>query len=120
MSERHRERLDVHRELDDPNEVAENADGPIEFEDGWVEELEVWNFLNVKPAYQYRGGNPTKETFTESFTIHCGGTPGMEPDFITKWVATELWHDLNLTIETLNEEFGIEVIDIEADEVHLL
>lgn len=120
MSLKHRERIEVYRELDDPEDVSEGADGPIEHEDGWVEELEVWNFLNVTNIrrLQFRGGNPTMEEFDGDLEIQCGGG-GPTPDFITDWVAEELWHELGVEDDQL-ESHGIEVVDIERDEVHRL
>lgn len=117
MSLQHREVIEVYRELDDPEDVSEGADGPIEHEDGWVEKLEVWNFLNVTLAHQVRGGNPTHETFYGSSRIEQGGG-GPQPDFVTEWVAEELWHEHGIDLPT--DDFDIEVVDIESDEVHRL
>lgn len=96
MSLRHRDRITVEK-------------------DG--EEIDVWNFLNVDMPYQLRGGNPTVETYTDLADIEIGGS-GPQPDYVTSWVADELWHELHL--DNLEEKFGIEVIDIESDDVQVI
>jgi len=83
------------------------------------EEITVWNFLNVSPAYQFRGSNPTMETFHSKTEITSGGG-FRDVEYITSWVAEELWHELSLSEQTLNETHGIEVVDIESDEVTVL
>ncbi len=99
MSLRHQEVVEVHHEEKD-------------------EDIEVWNFLNVNPAYQFRGGNPTMETFHEETDIYAGGTRGKPVEYISEWVADELWHELGL--DNLEEMHGIEVIDLESDTVQPL
>lgn len=81
------------------------------------EELEVWNFLNVTPAYQFRGGNPTKEEFPDLHRIEAGGGAG-SVDYVTTWVAEELWHDLGIDLD--RDRWEIEVVDVESDEVAVL
>jgi len=81
------------------------------------EEIDVCNFLNVTMAHQVRGGNPTQETFYGSSRIEIGGG-GPQPDYVTEWVAEELWHGHGIYLPT--EEFDIEVVDIESDDVTVL
>jgi hypothetical protein len=116
MSLQHRERIDVAREVTD--EQAAESDRETFEEDGQhYEEIEVWNYLNVTLAHQVRGGNPTHETFYGSSRIEAGGG-GPQPDFVTEWVAEELWHEHSIDLPT--DEFDIEVIDVTADDVHQL
>lgn len=84
------------------------------YHEGKDEEIVIWNFLNVNPAYQFRGGNPTMETFKELCQIEIGGG-GKKPEYITNWVAEELWHELHL--DNLEETHGIEVIDMDSDQL---
>ena len=116
MSLQHRERITLAREIDD--EQAEETDNDVFTADGQLyEEIEVWNYLNVTLAHQVRGGNPTHETFYGSSRIEQGGG-GKQPDYVTEWVAEELWHEHGIDLPT--DEFNIEVVDVEADDVHEL
>jgi len=116
MGLRHREDIAVGLPLDGDYEVGELRDA-IEHDGVEYAEVRVWNFLNVEPAYQFRGGNPTMETYPSETRIKQGGG-GKTPSFITEWVAEELWHELGM--DTLDETHGIQVVDVEADEVLLL
>lgn len=124
MRLKHREEIQVARPIDDDveteNETFDGGDTPAEqFEKGQrYEEITVWNFLNVTTAAQVRGGNPTYETFHAESQIVKGGGYGGEPDYVTSWVAEELWHEEGIDLPT--EEFDIEVVDVESEEVHLL
>jgi hypothetical protein len=40
------------------------------------------------------------------------------PEYITDWVAKELWHELGL--DRLDETHGIGVVDLEDEEVIIL
>jgi hypothetical protein len=95
MTLRHRERITVER-------------------DG--EELEVWNFVNVTMAHQIRGTG-TLETFYGSSAIERGGGHG-EPDYVTTWIAEELQHEHGIDLP--DDNFDIEVIDVESDDVTVI
>ena len=80
------------------------------------EEITVWNALNVDMPYQIRGSKLSKEAYPDLATIEIiGGGP--QPDYVTEWIAEELWHVFG--IDDL-DVFGIEVIDVEADDVERL
>jgi len=96
---KHRERLEVRRPEDD-------------------EPITVWNFLNVMPAYQFRGGNPTQEMFPTVTEIRAGGCPDKMVDYITSWVADEVYYELG--IDNFEERYDIEVVEIEDDDVTVL
>lgn len=83
------------------------------------EEIDVWNFLNVTLACQVRGGNPVTEEFPGDHRITMGGG-GTEPDYVTSWVAEELWHNYDIDLFDGHREFDIEVVDLEDDEVTVL
>lgn len=111
MNLRHREEILVARPIDE-DEETENA--TFEEDGQRYEEIRVWNFLNVTMAHQVRGGNPTHETFYGSSRIEMGGG-GSEPEYVTQWVAEELWHEHGVDLPT--EDFDIDVVDIESDDV---
>lgn len=102
MTLRHRETIDV------------GIDG---------EQIEVWNALNVTMAYQVRGGNPSAEKFPSEHVIEMLGG-GTEPEYVTTWVAEALWHEVGIDLGLFNsdgsEEFDIEVVDIESEDVIVL
>lgn len=112
MSLQLQESIHVARAIDDDTET----DAETFEEDGQrYEEIQVWNYLNVTLAHHVRGGNPTHETFPGSSRIETGGG-GPEPDYVTEWVADELWHEHGIDLDT-GDHFDIEVVDVEADEV---
>ncbi len=91
MSLKHRDRITVHR-------------------DG--EEIDVFNWVNLKQPAVVRGAG-TIEKFDAD--IGAGDSPAT-PDYVTEWVAEELWHEFSIDVE----DYGIEVVDVESDEVDVL
>lgn len=113
MSLQHRERITVARPA--PDDADEDAEDVFEADGELYEEIDVWNFLNVTLAHQVRGGNPTQVTFYGSSRIEQGGG-GKQPEYVTHWVAEELWHEHGIDLPT--DEFDIEVVDVTDDEIH--
>jgi len=77
------------------------------------EELEVYNWVNLKQPAVVRGHNPAVEKFAAE--IGAGDSP-MKPDAITEWVAEELWHEFNIVVEN----HDIEIIDPTDEAVTVL
>lgn len=77
------------------------------------EEIEVFNWVNIKQPAVVRGGNPTVEMFEAE--IGAGDSP-RTPNAVTEWVAEELDWEFGIDVE----DYGIQVIDVEADDVHIL
>jgi len=92
MTLRHRDRLHVER-------------------DG--EEVEVFNWVNVKHPAVVRGGNPVVERFDAEIGA---GDSTVEPDAVTEWVAAELDREFSIDVS----EHGIEIVDVEDDSVSVL
>jgi len=88
----HRDRITVHR-------------------DG--EEVEVFNWVNIKQPAVVRGGNPVVEKFDAEIGA---GDSSRTPEAVTEWVAEELWHEFGIEVA----DHGIEVIDVESDDVDVL
>ena len=118
MNLQHREDIAVWIPLDSEYELGELQDA-VEQDGTEYTEVTVWNFLNVDVPYQFSGGNPTVETYTDLIQIETGGG-GRTPRFITTWVAETLFDELHLDSETLEKTFNIQVVDLEADEIHPL
>lgn len=76
------------------------------------EELEVYNWVNLKQPSAVRGGQ-TIETFEAD--IGAGDSPST-PDYVTEWVAEDLWDEFGIEVE----DHGIEAIDVESEEVTVL
>lgn len=74
------------------------------------EEIEVFNWVNLKQPAVVRGGNPTVEKFDAEIGA---GDSSAAPDAITTWVAEEL--DWEFGIDP--EDQGIDVIDPTDEEV---
>jgi len=88
MSLKHRDTITVHR-------------------DG--ERIEVYNWVNLKQPALVRGASTI-----EKFEAEIGaGDSSMDPDYVTEWVAEDLWHEFGIDVEN----YGIEAIDVESDEV---
>jgi len=77
------------------------------------EEIDVFNWVNIKQPAVIRGGNPTVEKFDAEIGA---GDASFTPEAVTTWVAEELWHEFGIEVE----KRGIEVIDVESDDVHIL
>lgn len=77
------------------------------------EEVEVFNWANVQQRHVVRGHNPIRETFGADIGA---GDSSRKPEAVTHWLATELFHELNIEVE----DQGIEVIDPTSDEVNVL
>lgn len=114
MSLQHRERLEVARKIED--EIVTDNETFVDDDGQRWEEIVVWNFVNVTMAHQARGSG-TIETFKDASSIEIGGG-GPQPDYVTKWLAHELWHEFGIDLPS--ESFNIEVVDIESDEVSSL
>ncbi len=77
------------------------------------EELEVFNWVNVDQPATVRGHNPVVEKYDAEIGA---GDASFTPEAITKWVADELRHEFHID----PEDHGIEVVDVESDEVDVL
>jgi len=77
------------------------------------EEVEVFNWVNITQPTVVRGGNPTVEKFDAQIGA---GDSARTPGAVTEWVAEELWHELSIDVA----DHGIEVIDVESDDVDVL
>ena len=80
------------------------------------EEIEVFNWVNIEQPAIVRGNNPVVEKF--DCNIGAGDSP-RTPDAITHWVAEELWHAFDVSESDLRQ-MGIDVIDVESEEVDVL
>lgn len=76
------------------------------------EEVEVFNWVNIKQPAIIRGHNPAVETFDAE--IGAGDSP-RTPDAVTTWVAEELEMEYGIN----PEDHDIEVIDPESEEVEV-
>lgn len=81
------------------------------------EEIEVYNWVNISRLQKaiVRASNPTVERFDDDAEIGAGDS-SFTPDAVTHWVANELWHEFDIEVE----DHGIDVIDIESDEVTVI
>jgi len=86
-----RERIEVHR-------------------DG--EDLEVFNWVNIKQPAVVRGSNPVVEKFKAE--IGAGDSP-VTPGAVTHWVAEEL--EVEFGIDPTDN--NIEVVDVTSDDVEV-
>jgi hypothetical protein len=77
------------------------------------EELEVYNWVNIKQPAIVRGDNPAVEKFEAEIGA---GDSSMHPDHVTEEVAEELWHEFGIEVE----KHDIEAVDVESDDVELL
>jgi len=77
------------------------------------EELEVFNWVNVKQPAVVRGHNPIVEKFEAEIGA---GDSTKTPEAVTHWLATEL--DVEFGIDV--EDQGIEIIDPTDVEVNVL
>lgn len=77
------------------------------------DEVEVFNWVNIKQPAIVRGNNPVVETFEAE--IGAGDSPAT-PDAVTHWVAEELWHEFSVKVE----DHGIEVVDPTDEDVTVL
>jgi len=72
------------------------------------EELEVFNWCSLT---QYHTVRPiSSDTWTPDIERGDGGTI---PKYVTEWLADRLWYEYDVHVQ----DYGIEVIDIESDEV---
>jgi len=81
------------------------------YKDG--EEVEVFNWVNIKQPAVVRGGNRVVEKFTAEIGA---GDMRKAPEAVTHWVAEEL--EDNFGIDPTDN--GIEVIDPTSEEVDVL
>jgi len=77
------------------------------------EQVEVFNWVNIKQPAVVRGGNPVVEKFEAEIGA---GDMSKTPEAVTEWVAEELWHEFGIEVE----DYGIEVIDPTDEEVQVL
>jgi hypothetical protein len=77
------------------------------------EEIEVYNWVNIKRRSIVRGNNPVVEH--GEATIHAGDSR-IEVDAVTHWLGEELKFEFGIDVT----EHGIEVIDPTSDEVDVL
>lgn len=78
------------------------------------EEREVFNWVTVEQPARVRGHNPVVEKYDPE--IWAGDAGGLEPDAVTTWVAEELEREFGIDVS----EQGIDVVDVESDEVTVL
>lgn len=80
------------------------------------EELEVYNWINFQRLEKWVvWGHGMAECFNEGPEIGAGDS-SMTPEAVTQWLADELAREHNINVTKL----GIEVIDVESDEVDVL
>lgn len=77
------------------------------------EEVVVYNWANITVPTVVRGGNPRVERFEPEIGA---GDSQMKPDYVTEWVADEIWGEFGVDVE----DHGIEVIDVESNEVTIV
>jgi len=77
------------------------------------EELEVFNWVNIKQPSVVRGGNPLVRKFDAEIGA---GDMARTPEAVTTWVADELRREFHID----PEDHGIEVVDVESDDVDIL
>jgi len=77
------------------------------------EEITVWNWVNVQQRAAVRGHNPVVDYFGADIGA---GDMAETPEAVTPNVAEELDWEFNIDVEN----HGIEVIDPESEEVHVL
>jgi hypothetical protein len=95
MSLKHRDVITVHLDDDDRDE-----------------EIEVYNWVNLSQPAVVRGAGSI-----EKFEAEIGaGDSSMDPDYVTKWLAEDLWHEFGIDVDN----HGIEAIDVESEEVTVL
>ena len=114
MNLKHRENITVERKIPVDKET-DNTTRTDENGQQW-ERIEIWNFVNVSMAHQARGSGRS-ETYLEESRIEIGGG-GKKPDYVTEWLAEQLWHEYGIDLP--HEAFDIDVIDIESDEIIVL
>ena len=76
------------------------------------ERIDVFNWANVTERKTPRGG--------VSVETHRGdvgaGDSSAPPDAVTHWLADDLFHECSIDVE----DRGIEVVDVESEEVDVL
>ncbi len=77
------------------------------------EQLEVFNWVNINQPATVRGHNPVVETYDADIGA---GDAAFTPEAVTAWVAEELRDEFRID----PEDHGIEVVDVESDEVTVL
>ena len=77
------------------------------------ERVTVYNWVNLDQPVMIRSGGDLVERFNAK--VYAGDS-AMSPDAITHWVAQKIDMDYVADLETQ----GIEVIDVESDEVIVL
>jgi hypothetical protein len=75
------------------------------------EELEVFNWCSLMQHHIIHPA--TQETRPPDIERGDGGTT---PKYVTEWLADRLWHEYDVHVQ----DYGIETIDIESDEVTVL
>ncbi|MCL9818346.1 hypothetical protein [Natronocalculus amylovorans] len=76
------------------------------------EEIEVFNWVNIEQPSVVRGIGQIEQFDPQ---IGAGDSP-TTPDAVTDWVAELLDAEYHINVERL----GIEVVDVESEEVHVL
>lgn len=103
-----RDRITVAREVEDEEQADFEDDGT------YYEEFEVFNHVNVKTRHYVNSVNGH-----ETFEPRIGaGDMEQPPDFVTERIAEYLWTEWGIEVSEL--EAGIQVIDVESDEFHVV
>jgi hypothetical protein len=77
------------------------------------EEQTVYNWVNITQPAVVRGHNPVVEKFDAE--IGAGDSP-KTPEAVTHWLAEELWYECSIEVE----DHGIEVVNVESEDVTVL
>lgn len=80
------------------------------------EEVEVYNWVSLERTQRaVLRGDLTSENYDEDPTV-MDGEGVLVPEAVTQWVADDLAREYNVDVT----ECGIDVIDVESDEVDVL
>ena len=105
-----RDRITVAREVEDEDRADWEDDGTF------YEELEVFNHVSVETRHYVNSVNG-HETFDP--IISAGDSPDMSaPDYVTERIAEYLWAEWGIEVSEL--DVGIQVINVESDEFHVV
>lgn len=106
------EQIEVARKIE--SEETARYDDTTKEDGQWYEQFTVYNQIHIQIPRIIRGFNPETETYYNEATIETD-VPGQTPDAVTEKVAETLYHEEG--IDNLQERFGIEVVDIQSDNI---
>lgn len=82
---------------------------PVELADGT--EVDVYNWVNLREVKESVVRPNMSETWPQ---VEIGaGDSRRTPEAVTEWLADRLWGEFDIDVE----EHGIDIVDIESDEV---